>query len=99
MVYSAETNGVNWDGVVEHHRALLARVVATLFSMVIGLDEGRTITTLPRCTRNYINRILRPAESALRRLIMIAARNVEAPTLPPRGGESKSPALGSKRTI
>ena len=75
MIYSAE--GINWTAVIAHHRPLLARVVEMLFSMVIGLDEGRMVTTLPRCTRNHIYRILRPAESALRRLIMIAARDVK----------------------
>ena len=85
MIYSAE--GINWNAVVARNRALLTRVVEMLFSLVIGLDEGRTVTTLPRCTRNHITRILRPAESALRRLIMIAARDIDAPTLPPHGGE------------
>jgi len=82
-VYSAQ--GIDWNAVVAHHRQLLARVVEMLFSLVIGLDEGKEVTTVPRSTRDYIYRILRPAESALRRLIMIAARDIEAPTLSPRG--------------
>ena len=73
-MYSAQ--GIDWDAVVAHHRQLLARVVEMLFSLVIGLDEGKEVTTVPRCTRDYIYRILRPAESALRRLIMIAARSI-----------------------
>ena len=90
-MYSAK--GIDWDAVVTHHRQLLARVVEMLFSLVIGLDEGKEVTTVPRCTRDYIYRILRPAESALRRLIMIAAREIKAPALPPRGTESKSLAF------
>jgi len=97
MIYSAE--GINWNGVVEHHRPLLARVVEMLFSMVIGLDEGRTITTLPRSTRNHIYRILRPAESALRRLILIAARDIASSNLPPRGEESENPGLAPAKPL
>ena len=74
-MYSAQ--GIDWNAVVEHNRLLLTRVVEMLFSLVIGLDEGKTVRTLPRCTRNHIYRILRPAESALRRLIMIAARDMK----------------------
>jgi len=74
-VYSAK--GIDWDAVVAHHRQLLSRVVEMLFSLVIGLDEGKEVTTVPRCTRDYVYRILRPAESALRRLIMIAARDLK----------------------
>ena len=74
-MYSAQ--GIDWNAVVAHHRRLLSRVVEMLFSLVIGLDEGKAVTTLPRSTHDYINRILRPAESALRRLIMIAARDMK----------------------
>jgi len=99
MDYSTEAGGMSWDGVVERNRALLTRVVEMLFSLVIGLEEGKAITTLPRCTRNHVNRILRPAESALRRLIMIAARSIKAPPLPPCGGESKSLGLATAKPL
>ena len=70
MYYSAP--GINWDAVVARNKELLTRVVEMLFSLVIGLDEKGMVETLPRATHNYIHRILRPAESALRRLILIA---------------------------
>jgi hypothetical protein len=54
----------------------LLRIVDMLFA-VIGLDETAVIATLPRCTRNYVLRILRPAESAARRLIVVAARGIK----------------------
>ena len=74
-MYSAE--GIDWNAVVDRNRRLLTRVVEMLFSLVTGLDEGKAVTTLPRRTRDYIHRILRPAESALRRLIVIAARDMK----------------------
>jgi hypothetical protein len=60
----------------EHYRLALLRIVDMLFA-VIGLDETAVLATLPRSTRNYVLRILRPAESAARRLIVIAARGIE----------------------
>jgi len=68
-----------WDRAVERNRAALARIVAVLF-VYAGLDEGGA-NTLPRHVWRRILRLLRPAESAVRRLIVIAARGVtvEAP--------------------
>jgi hypothetical protein len=66
---------MDWAKVIDRNRELLLRIVAALFA-VAGLDDGATPATLPRCTRNYVMRILRPAESALRRLIVIAARDI-----------------------
>ena len=96
-MFSAE--GINWDAVVTRNRGLLTRIVDMLFSLVIGLDEGKAAKTLPRCTRNHIYRILRPAESALRRLIMIAARDIEPAPLPPCGGESENPGLATAKHL
>jgi hypothetical protein len=41
-----------------------------------GLGEGGAVATLPRHLRNHVLRILRAAESAVRRLIVIAARDL-----------------------
>jgi hypothetical protein len=74
----------------EHYRATLLRVVDMLFAL-IGLDETAAVATLPRCTRNYVLRILRPAESAARRLIVVAARGIEI-TLRPASKRGKTPS-------
>ena len=95
MYYSAP--GINWDAVVARNKELLTRVVEMLFSLVIGLDEKGMVETLPRATHNYIHRILRPAESALRRLILIAARDIEPATLPLRAGEITAKPLAFAR--
>ncbi len=77
---------MDWDLVITRNRDLLARIVAMLVA-VAGLDREASIATLPRATRNCVYRILRPAEAALRRLILIAARNIEIPV--PADGEHK----------
>ena len=80
---------VDWQLVIGRNREALLRIVALLFDLV-GLDEDTpAVATLPRVTRNRVLRLLRPAESALRRLIVIAAREVKVvlPPLSPLVGE------------
>jgi hypothetical protein len=72
---STQGHAFDWPKAIEKNRVALLRVVEMLFAL-IGLDETAAIATLPRCTRNYVLRILRPAESAARRLIVVAARGI-----------------------
>jgi len=81
---------VNWAKAIERNRDALLRVVEALFAL-IGLNETAAVATLPRCTRNHVLRILRPAESAARRLIMIAARGISV-TLRSSSGRRGSPS-------
>ena len=75
--------GMTLDAAIEQHRIQLTRIIATLFAMV-GLVEGGTIKRMsPRIYRKVL-RLLRPAESAVRRLIVIAARSITLQ--PPRQG-------------
>jgi hypothetical protein len=91
---------VNWDKAIDRNREALLRILEVLFA-IVGLDGNPVVATLPRHLHNHVLRILRPAESAARRLIVIAARGIEAPTLPLRGGESDfdglAPRSGAKR--
>lgn len=59
----------------QNHKALL-RIVAALFVAVGLVVGGPAVTSIPRCVRTRVLRVLRPAEAALRRLIAIAARDV-----------------------
>ena len=62
----------------------LVRVVSALLAAA-GLAAGAAVAVLPRAVRLSILRVLRPAESAARRLIVIAARDVDrAVPGPPR---------------
>ena len=60
---------------IERHRNPLLRIVATLFAM-IGLAEGETVERLAPPVYRSVLRLLRPAESAVRRLIVVAARSL-----------------------
>ena len=60
---------------IERNRNQLARIVATLFAL-IGLAEGSTVERLTSPVYRAVLRVLRPAESAVRRLIVVAARGL-----------------------
>jgi hypothetical protein len=85
---------VDWPKTIAKNQAALAAVVAGLVAMA-GLAEH-----LPRAVYRTILRVLRPAESAVRRLIFIAARDVvvePAPVRPwPKGLVIAGKGKGSK---
>jgi len=74
---------MDWDSVIARNRDLLLRIVAMLFAMS-GLEEDAANATLTRRSRNHVSRILRAAESAARRLILVAAHRLAA-FQPPMG--------------
>ena len=76
---------MDWTLAIRRHREALLRILAALFALV-GLDggphpearaEGEPRRTLPRRQHAYALRILRATEAAIRRLVVIAARDVE----------------------
>jgi len=73
---------VDWPGAIGKNRAALLRIVAALF-VLAGLDEGGA-DSVPRRVWRKILRLLRPAEAAVRRLIVIAARGIEVSPPKPR---------------
>jgi hypothetical protein len=79
---------INWPRAIERNRDALRRIVAMLFVMA-GLADGEMAAVLPRHLRNHVMRILRPAEAAFRRLVIIAARDLVVEIL-----RSASPANG-----
>lgn len=60
---------------IELHRHALARIVAGLFAMV-GLVEGEAVERLAAPLYRAVLRILRPAESAVRRLIVVVSHGM-----------------------
>jgi hypothetical protein len=66
-----------WDDAVARHSAALKIIVAEVLSL-LAAHGGLEAVSVPRVVRRIILRVLRPAESALRRIIVIAARNVRA---------------------
>jgi len=80
---------MDWDLAIERHRVPLLGHVMGLCAM-IGLTEGGTIERVPKPLHRYVLRILRTAESAVRRLIVAAARDIVVEYEPPR--ERPAPA-------
>lgn len=72
---------MDWQLAIEASRQALKRVLLAIVAMA-GLADGAT-THLPRRLHRAVLRLLRPAESAARRLIVAAARGLADPALPP----------------
>ena len=60
---------------IERNREPLLRIIAGLFAL-IGLAEGGAVERLPRPLYRAVLGVLRPAEAAVRRLIIVAARGM-----------------------
>jgi hypothetical protein len=56
-------------------------------------EPGEGVPTLPRHLHRAILRLLRPAESAVRRLIIVAARGLVVTLLPPRPSKPKPTSI------
>ncbi len=83
---------MDWDLAIKRNSEVLAGIVETLFAM-LGLVGEVTVARLPWPTYRAVLRVLRPAESALRRLIVVAARGlVVEPAV------SRPIPVGTKRT-
>ena len=67
---------MDWARAIAINQAALTRIVAALIAMVGFAAEG-ALARLPRPLYRRALSVLRPAESAVRRLIVIAARGVK----------------------
>ncbi len=68
---------MDWDVAIERNREPLLRIIATLFAM-IGLTGTDAVERLSRPLYRTVLGVLRPAEAAVRRLIVVAARGMVA---------------------
>jgi hypothetical protein len=80
----------DWSRAIARNRDALAAILACLFAM-LGLTEGGTVARISHRFHRKVLRVLKPAESAVRRLIVIAARGLSAKPVasraaPQRGG-------------
>ena len=80
---------MDWAKAIEINQAALARIVAALVTM-LELAGGSAAARLPLPLYLAVSRVLRPAELAVRRLIVIAARGVVVKLSPARP-KSSSP--------
>ena len=79
---------MDWDRAIERNREPLLRIVAALFAM-IGLSEAGQVERLSRPVYRAVLLVLRPAEAAVRRLIIVAARGMvvkPSPLRPAKAG-------------
>ncbi len=67
---------MDWDRVIERNQAALIRIVAMLIAMV-EMGTGTMALLLPPSLYRGVSRMLLPTESAVRRLIAIAARGLK----------------------
>jgi hypothetical protein len=72
---------MNWALAIERNRAALLAVVAAIVALIGGRDARGPML---RAVRNAALALLRPAESACRRLIVIAARGLVVKPTPRR---------------
>ncbi len=89
---------MDWTLAIARNRDALLRIVAALYALA-GLAEGQRTDVLPRAIYHAILRVLRPAESAVRRLIIIAARGLVLAPRPARAapvGIIPKPSLGTR---
>jgi hypothetical protein len=85
--------GMNWNLAVEKNREALKRILVTLLAMMGAASRP---TMLPRNIHRLILRLLRPAEAATRRLIIIAARALVVESRP---AAMPTPTSGSSRGL
>ena len=66
---------MNWDAAIEIHRTALLRLLAGMYA-ALGIEAGGSVETVRSHLRLMVLRILGPAESALRRLVFLRARDL-----------------------
>src|SRR4051794_38372769 len=74
---------MDWAYAIERHRHPLLGIVATLYAM-IGLTDDGGVERLSWPIYRAVLAVLRPAESAVRRLIVVAARGLKVKPYVPR---------------
>ncbi len=74
---------MDWDLAIKRNSEALKGIVVALFTM-LGLVGEATVSRIPKPLHSAVLRVLRPAESAVRRLIIIAARGLVVKVAPSR---------------
>ena len=74
---------MDWDLAIKRNSEALSGIIEALFA-VLGLVGEATISRIPPSLHSAVLRLLRPAESAVRRLIVIAARGLVVKLAPSR---------------
>ena len=75
---------MDWARAIERNSEALNRIVAALFAMLGLADAATPVGRIPQPLHRAVLRVLWPAESAVRRLIVIAARGLVVKLAPSR---------------
>jgi hypothetical protein len=88
---------MDWDLAITRNSKALKGIIDVLFAL-LGLDGSDAAQRIPRSLHSAVLGMLRPAESAVRRLIVVAARNVVVTLAPlrPRPERAKPAAPQGK---
>ena len=76
LFFMQDWTDMDWDLAIKRNSEVLAGIVADLFDMLGLVALTDTVSRLPWPTYRAVLRIMRPAESALRRLIVVAAKGL-----------------------
>ncbi len=74
---------MDWDLAIKRNSEALKGIIEALF-VLLGLVGEATVSRIPLPVHRAVLRVLRPAESAVRRLIVIAARGLVVKIVPSR---------------
>ncbi|HUQ35806.1 MAG TPA: hypothetical protein VM144_05460 [Aestuariivirga sp.] len=74
---------MDWDLAIKRNSETLIGIVEALFAM-LGLVGDAAVGRIPHRLHRAVLRVLRPAESAVRRLIVVAARGLVVKVVPSR---------------
>jgi hypothetical protein len=74
---------MDWDLAIKRKSEALRGIIEVLFAL-LGLDGSDASTRIPKSLHSAVLGVLRPAESAVRRLIVIAARGLVVKLAPSR---------------
>ncbi|MDP1699917.1 MAG: hypothetical protein Q8L53_03010 [Aestuariivirga sp.] len=74
---------LDWDRVIKRNSEALRGIIEVLFAL-LGLDGEDAASRISRSLHSAVLLVLRPAESAVRRLIIIAARGLVVNVAPSR---------------
>ncbi|MEP7174854.1 MAG: hypothetical protein ABI705_15280 [Aestuariivirga sp.] len=74
---------MDWNLAIKRNSEALKGIIEALFAL-LGLDGTETVGRIPYRLHRAVLRVLRPTESAVRRLIVVAARGLVAKVAPSR---------------
>ena len=101
LFFKQDREIMDWDLAIKRNSEALKGIIEVLFVM-LGLDGRATVSRIPWPAYRAVLRVLRPAESAVRRLIVVAARGLVvklAPSRPNGRGAVKSEKGGTARSL